>query len=102
MITQQTQHEHHHTALLEGLRAHLQPLTGDARQYDGLLCRIGRAQLRLRVASRQLHRAIGVSYQPDTERQSYYFKTRAAASRRGAGASCVRVAASIFPNASVG
>ena len=47
MITQQTLHEHNHTALLEGLRAHLQPLTGDARQYDGLLAQIGRARFAL-------------------------------------------------------
>ena len=47
MTTQQTQHEHNHTALLEGLRAHLQPLTGDARQYDGLLALIGRARFAL-------------------------------------------------------
>ena len=30
MITQQTQHEYNHAALLKGLRAHLQQLTGDA------------------------------------------------------------------------
>ena len=47
MITQQTQHEHNHAALLEGLRAHLQPLTGDARQFDGLLAQIGRARFAL-------------------------------------------------------
>ena len=47
MITQQTQHEHHHAALLEGLRAHLQPLAGDARQYDGLLAQIGPARFAL-------------------------------------------------------
>ena len=37
MITQQTQHEHNHVAFLKGLRAHLQPLTADAYQYDKLL-----------------------------------------------------------------
>ena len=47
MITQQTQHEHNPTTLLEGLREHLQPLTGDARQSDGLLALIGRARFAL-------------------------------------------------------
>ena len=47
MITQQTRHEHNHTALLKGLRAHLQPLAGDARQYDGLLGLIGPARFAL-------------------------------------------------------
>ena len=44
MITQQTQHELSNTALVKGLRAHLQPLTGDASQYVGLLALIGRAR----------------------------------------------------------
>ena len=47
MITQQTQYEHHHAVLLEGLHAHLQPLAGDASQYDGLLTLIGRARFAL-------------------------------------------------------
>ena len=44
MITQQTHRELSNTALVKGLRAHLQPLTGDARQYDGLPALIGRAR----------------------------------------------------------
>ena len=47
MITQQTQHEHNHAALLKGLRAHLQPLTADAHQYDKLLAQIGPARFAL-------------------------------------------------------
>ena len=47
MISQQTQHEHNHVAFLKGLRAHLQPLPGDAHQYDRLLCQIGRARFAL-------------------------------------------------------
>ena len=47
MITGQSQHEHNHAALLKGLRAHLQPLTGDAHQYDKLLIQIGRARFAL-------------------------------------------------------
>ena len=47
MITQQTQHEYNHAALLKGLRAHLQPLTGDAHQYDQLLAQIGRERFAL-------------------------------------------------------
>ena len=31
-------------ALLEGLRGHLQPLSGDARRYDGLLALVGDAR----------------------------------------------------------
>ena len=47
MRTQQTQHHPTSSALLEGLRAHLQPLAGDARQYDGLLALIGPARFAL-------------------------------------------------------
>ena len=47
MITQQTKHENSHAALLKGLREHLQPLTGDARQYDKLLGQIGSARFAL-------------------------------------------------------
>ena len=47
MTTQQTQHDLGNTALLAGLRQHLQPLAGDARQYDGLLALIGRARFAL-------------------------------------------------------
>ncbi|MBC7380183.1 MAG: erythromycin esterase family protein [Burkholderiaceae bacterium] len=47
MTPQQTHHDLSDTALLEGLRAHLQPLAGDARQYDGLLALIGRARFAL-------------------------------------------------------
>ena len=47
MTTQQTQHDRGNTALLAGLRQHLQPLTGDARQYDGLLDLIGTARFAL-------------------------------------------------------
>ncbi len=47
MTTQQTQHDLSNSALLEGLRAHLQPLAGDARQYDGLLALIGPARFAL-------------------------------------------------------
>ena len=47
MTTQQTQHDLSSNALLEGLRAHLQPLAGDARQYDGLLALIGQARFAL-------------------------------------------------------
>ena len=47
MTTQQTPRELGNTALLKGLRAHLQPLAGDARQYDGLMALIGRARVAL-------------------------------------------------------
>ena len=47
MTTQQTHHDLSNSALLEGLRAHLQPLAGDARQYDGLLALIGPARFAL-------------------------------------------------------
>ena len=47
MTTQQTHYSLSNTVLLEGLRAHLQPLAGDARQYDGLLALIGRARFAL-------------------------------------------------------
>ena len=47
MTTQQTQHDRGNTALLAGLRQHLQPLAGDARQYDGLLDLIGPARFAL-------------------------------------------------------
>ena len=56
MTTQQTHHDLSNSALLEGLRAHLQPLAGDARQYDGLLALIGRARFALlREASHGTH-----------------------------------------------
>ena len=48
MITQKTQHDLCQTALLAGLRQHLQPLADDARQYDRLLDLIGRARFALR------------------------------------------------------
>ena len=47
MIKQKIQHDFSDTALLEGLRRHLQPLPDDARQYDGLLALIGRARFAL-------------------------------------------------------
>ena len=47
MTTQQTHDNVSNTALLEGLRAHLQPLAGDACQYDGLLALIGRSRFAL-------------------------------------------------------
>ena len=47
MTTQQTPQKLGNTALLKGLRAHLQPLAGDARHYDGLLAQIGRARFAL-------------------------------------------------------
>ena len=47
MRTQQTQHHPTSSALLEGLRAHLQPLAGDARQNDGLMALIGSARFAL-------------------------------------------------------
>ena len=47
MTPQQTHHDLSNTTLLEGLRAHLQPLAGDARQYDGLLALIGSARFAL-------------------------------------------------------
>ena len=47
MAAQQTHHDLGNSALLAGLRQHLQPLVGDARQYDGLLALIGRARFAL-------------------------------------------------------
>ena len=47
MTTQQTHDNVSNTVLLEGLRAHLQPLAGDACQYDGLLALIGRSRFAL-------------------------------------------------------
>ena len=47
MATQKTHHDLGNTALMEGLRAHLQPLAVDARQYDGLLDLIGPARFAL-------------------------------------------------------
>ena len=47
MAAQQTHHDLGNSALLAGLRQHLQPLAGDARQYDGLLALIGRARFAL-------------------------------------------------------
>ena len=47
MAAQKTQQDLGNTALLAGLRQHLQPLAGDARQYDGLLDLIGRARFAL-------------------------------------------------------
>ena len=47
MAAQQIQQDLGNTALLAGLRQHLQPLAGDARQYDGLLDLIGRARFAL-------------------------------------------------------
>ena len=53
MSTQQTGDNVSNTALLEGLRAHLQPLAGDARQYNGLLALIGRTAPMSSIASGQ-------------------------------------------------
>ena len=47
MAAQKTQHDLGNTALLAGLRQHLQPLAGDARQYDCLLNLIGQARFAL-------------------------------------------------------
>ena len=47
MGAQKTQQDLGNTALLAGLRQHLQPLAGDARQYDGLLDLIGPARFAL-------------------------------------------------------
>ena len=47
MTARQTQHDLGNSALLQGLRAHLQPLAGDGRQYDGLLALIGPARFAL-------------------------------------------------------
>lgn len=99
MTTQQTQHDLSNSALLAGLRQHLQPLAGDARQYDGLLALIGparfallgeashgthefyreRAEITKRLITEKGFTADAVEADwPDTERQSHYFYTRLA------------------------
>lgn len=47
MILQQTEREVRPSELLQGLRAHLQALSGDARRYDSLLALIGDARFAL-------------------------------------------------------
>ena len=47
MAAHNTQQDLGNNALLAGLRQHLQSLTGDARQYDGLLDLIGQARFAL-------------------------------------------------------